>query len=99
MNQELFINVIDLLSPFQSTYKPQMMKIVKLSIQTNLDETDLNTKIGDQYKFTTTLSSVLQDMHNQETTDSNLRKQLELIFARIHKQEDKLKTQLSLKFV
>ncbi|CAL9731820.1 MIOREX complex component 5 [Monosporozyma unispora] len=101
-SQELFIKVIDLLSPFKSAYKNHMIKIVKLSIQSNLDGISQNNihKIGNQYKFTTSLNLILQDIYNNsKILDTTLKQELEDIFTIIDRQENDLKTQLSLKFV
>lgn len=100
-SQTLFIKAIDMLSPFQSTYKNHMIKIVKLSIQLNLDGIQHNNihKFGNEYKFTTSLNLILQDINKNNAADVQLKKELESIFTIIDTQENELKTLLSLKFV
>lgn len=101
-SQKLFIKAIDLLSPFQSTYKNHMIRIVKLSIQLHLDAVHHNTnihKIGNQYKFITSLNLILQDIYKSKTIDTQLRQELENTFTVIDRQENELKTLMSLNFV
>ena len=106
-NQELFIKVINLLSPFKKIHRTTMIKIVKLSIQSHLSEPRQENnpeRIGSQLMFATSLDLTLKKKINelecsQDVDNNKLKEELGAILKIIDKQEDSLKEQISLKFV
>ena len=106
-NQELFIKVINLLSPHKTLYLRTMIEIVKLSIQVHLNEVRQENspeKVGSQLMFATSLSLILKKIYgkinnNQNVDSIKLKQELEQIFNMIDEQESDLKEKISLKFI
>lgn len=100
-NQELFIRVLRLLSEYKE-YRSEIIRVVKLSIETKIHEVSLDIKkpISSQYKFATTLNLILHDIYKKLPPDRiTLQDEIAKILQIINQEEKNLKSQISLKFV
>ena len=84
----LFIDVLRLLGPYGSTYKEAAAEIVKLSIETRLQDTE-EESTTQRYKFNTSLALQLQSIRSQCSNDPNnsdevLENELNKILRRIN---------------
>ncbi|CCF58786.1 hypothetical protein KAFR_0F01890 [Kazachstania africana CBS 2517] len=100
-NQGLFIRSLRALAVNTIKYKKWMVKIVKLSLKLKLyteEKTQIDNQLISRYKFASSLNLVLQEVYNM-CDDTVLQEELRDIFKMIDQQEQKMKTQISLKFV
>lgn len=107
-NQQLFIKTLRVLSPHESSerrIKKWMVKLVKTSIENKVALESPETTTGlsiYQYRFIRSLDLTVQELHSAcdgKKQLVELRQNLTSILARIHNEEQEVKSQMSLKFI